>query len=54
MLDKLIQQKEQLIKVAEKLLEAKQQAEIAYWQTQGRIAELEEIIKMMQNEDKKE
>ena len=48
MLDEFIQKKEQLEKVKENLMQAKQRAEIVYWQTIGRIAQLEEIIKMIE------
>lgn len=47
-LNELKQQKDKLIKTAENLASAKQQAEVAYWQTQGRIVQLEEIIKLLE------
>ena len=47
-LTKLNRQKDQLNKIAENFISAKQQAEVAYWQTQGRIVQLEEVIKMLE------
>ena len=53
MLEKLKQQAKQLEATAMQLKESQEKARIAYWQTLGRIAQLEETIKMLKEEKAK-
>ncbi len=55
MLEELKQQLKRLEATAVQLKESQERAKVAYWQTVGRIAQLEEIIEMLKKaeEDKK-
>ncbi len=50
MLEELKQQVRRLEGTAVQLKESQEKARIAYWQTLGRIAQLEETIKMLEEE----
>jgi hypothetical protein len=50
MLEELKQQLKRLEGTAMQLKESQETAKIAYWQTVGRIAQLEEIIEVMKQE----
>lgn len=53
MLEELKQQLKHLEATAVQLKESQEKAKIAYWQTVGRIAQLEEVIAALQEEEKK-
>lgn len=53
MLEELKQQLKRLEATAVQLKESQEKAKIAYWQTVGRIAQLEEVIVALQEEEKK-
>ena len=53
MLEELKQQVKRLEGTAMQLKESQEKAKIAYWQTIGRIAQLEDIIKMLKDESAK-
>ena len=53
MLEELKQQLKRLEGTAMQLKESQEKAKIAYWQTVGRIAQLEEIIEMLKQETAK-
>jgi len=55
MLEELKQQLKRLEGTAVQLKESQEKAKVAYWQTIGRVAQLEEIIEMLKKaeEDKK-
>jgi len=55
MLEELKQQLRRLEATAVQLKESQEKAKMAYWQTVGRVAQLEEIIEMLKKaeEDKK-
>ena len=50
MLEELKQQVRRLEGTAVQLKESQEKAKIAYWQTIGRIAQLEDVIKMLKEE----
>ncbi|MBU4361026.1 hypothetical protein KKA66_04250 [Patescibacteria group bacterium] len=50
MLEELKQQVRRLEGTAVQLKESQEKAKIAYWQTIGRIAQLEDVIKMLKQE----
>jgi len=50
MLEELKQQLKRLEGTAVQLKESQEKAKIAYWQTIGRIAQLEDVIKMLKQE----
>lgn len=50
MLEELKQQLKRLEATAVQLKESQEKAKIAYWQTVGRVAQLEEIIGMLKQE----
>jgi len=54
MLEQLKQQLKHLEGTAVQLKESQESAKIAYWQTIGRIAQLEDIIKMLKEESAKD
>ena len=53
MLEDLKQQLKRLESTAVQLKESQEKAKIAYWQTIGRIAQLEDIIKTLKEETTK-
>ena len=53
MLEELKQQLKRLEGTAMQLKESQETAKIAYWQTIGRIAQLEDIIKILKEEKAK-
>ena len=53
MLEELRQQLKRLEGTAMQLKESQEKAKIAYWQTVGRVAQLEEIIEMLKQETAK-
>ena len=53
MLEELKQQVKRLEGTAMQLKESQEKAKIAYWQTIGRIAQLEDVIKMLKEEKAK-
>ncbi len=55
MLEELKQQLKRLEATAVQLKESQERAKVAYWQTVGRVAQLEEIIEMLKKveEDRK-
>ena len=53
MLEELKQQLKRLEGTAMQLKESQETAKIAYWQTIGRIAQLEDVIKMLKEEKAK-
>ena len=53
MLEELKQQLRRLEATAIQLKESQEKAKIAYWQTVGRIAQLEEVIEMLKQETAK-
>lgn len=53
MLEELKQQLKHLEATAVQLKESQEKAKIAYWQTIGRIVQLEEVIAALQKEEKK-
>ena len=53
MLEELKQQVKRLEGTAMQLKESQEKAKIAYWQTIGRIAQLEDIIKTLKEESAK-
>lgn len=53
MLEELKQQQRRLEATAIQLKESQEKAKIAYWQTVGRIAQLEEIIEILKQETTK-
>ena len=53
MLEELKLQLKQLEDTATQLKESQEKAKIAYWQTVGRIAQLEDVIKMLKEEQAK-
>jgi len=53
MLEELKQQLKRLEGTAVQLKESQETAKIAYWQTVGRIAQLEDIIKTLKEESAK-
>lgn len=53
MLEELKQQLRRLEATAVQLKESQEKAKIAYWQTVGRIAQLEEIIEILKQETAK-
>ncbi|OIO36787.1 MAG: hypothetical protein AUJ74_00690 [Candidatus Omnitrophica bacterium CG1_02_44_16] len=53
MLEELKQQLKRLEGTAMQLKESQEKAKIAYWQTVGRIAQLEEVIEMLKQETAK-
>ncbi len=53
MLEELKQQLRRLEVTAIQLKESQEKAKIAYWQTVGRIAQLEEVIEMLKQETAK-
>jgi len=53
MLEELKQQLKRLEGTAVQLKESREKAKIAYWQTIGRIAQLEDIIKTLKDESAK-
>ena len=55
MLEELKQQLKRLEATAVQLKESQEKAKVAYWQTVGRVAQLEEIIEILKKveEDKK-
>ena len=53
MLEELKQQLKRLEGTAMQLKESQETAKIAYWQTIGRIAQLEDVIKMLKQETAK-
>jgi len=53
MLEELKQQLKRLEGTAVQLKESQEKAKIAYWQTIGRIAQLEDIIKTLKEESAK-
>ncbi|MDD5108289.1 MAG: hypothetical protein PHC29_02085 [Candidatus Omnitrophica bacterium] len=55
MLEELKQQLKRLEGTAVQLKESQEKAKVAYWQTVGRVAQLEEIIEILKKveEDKK-
>jgi len=53
MLEELKQQLKRLEATAVQLKESQEKAKIAYWQTVGRVAQLEEIIAMLEKEAEK-
>ena len=53
MLEELKQQLRRLEATAIQLKESQEKAKIAYWQTVGRIAQLEEIIEILKQETAK-
>ena len=50
MIEKLKEQLTELVSKAEALKESQKKAEIAYWQIVGRVVQIEETIKMMEEE----
>ncbi len=54
MLEELKQQLKHLEGTAVQLKESQENARIAYWQTIGRIAQLEDMIKMLKEESAKD
>jgi len=54
MLEELKQQLKRLEGTAMQLKESQEKAKIAYWQTIGRIAQLEDLIKMVKEQSTKE
>lgn len=50
MLEKLKEQLKQLEATATQLKESQEKAKVAYWQTIGRIAQLEDVIGMLKQE----
>jgi|GEM_PF-2626232 len=54
MLEELKQQLKRLEATAMQLKESQENARIAYWQTIGRIAQLEDIIKTLKEESAKD
>ena len=50
MLEELKQQLKRLEDTAMQLKESQEKAKIAYWQTVGRIAQLEEVIEILKQE----
>lgn len=50
MLEELKQQVKRLEGTAMQLKESQKKAKIAYWQTIGRIAQLEDVIRMLKEE----
>mgnify|MGYP001766894815 CR=1 FL=1 len=50
MLEELKQQLKRLEGTAMQLKESQEKAKIAYWQTVGRIAQLEEVIEILKQE----
>jgi predicted nuclease with TOPRIM domain len=50
MLEELKQQLKRLEVTATQLKESQEKAKMAYWQTVGRVAQLEEIIGMLEQE----
>ena len=53
MLEELKQQVKRLEGTAMQLKESQEKAKIAYWQTIGRIAQLEDVTKMLKEEKAK-
>ena len=53
MLEELKQELKRLESTAMQLKESQEKAKIAYWQTIGRIAQLEDIIKTLKEESAK-
>ena len=53
MLEELKQELKRLESTAMQLKESQEKAKIAYWQTIGRIAQLEDIIKTLKEESTK-
>jgi predicted nuclease with TOPRIM domain len=53
MLEELRQQLKRLEGTAMQLKESQEKAKIAYWQTVGRIAQLEDIIELLKQETAK-
>ena len=54
MLEELKKQLKQLEVTAAQLKESQEKAKIAYWQTVGRMAQLEEVIVMLEQEAAKD
>ena len=48
MKEKLKEQLENLMKQAKELKDAQEKAKVAYWQIIGRISQLEEVLKMLE------